>query len=473
MIRLADKATIKNAKLKCLELASFRREGLEENIKELKLNFFESKHVAMIVEKATPLMIGQAMTVFEFIISAMEKHVRSMRRTERKTSMVTHPMAAWDFTSANRFQLGFLHGAQDNLRELLTLVDVLFHVDLNKKCIFLARGKRILRTNDLEAALMDFERITELFVNYDFEAMIRSLLNSSAKILSKRCRYLDESNDGNRLRSFVSTMHIEAMKIESKQKNLLRAIEFRSIVRKAQDGKQEGCIYFCDISSLNSVQLELLMEVYRCSSKGQLMRKVFYRYALYTCREILRSLQAFANQNDFQQYPWCSVHNSCYAAGGLFMAACEQKPAKSSFLPGFGYEVISSWLKDSFFNWCSWPLNMKSEYLKWRDSYGRRAPNHLLVTASSKVSMEFKHVICLESCFNSSWALQRQLDFLFEDREGDLRKFDIADVPLALRHQKGSRLPLLLLPVTSSGTAKDIECCQAPTSHVCFASSSI
>jgi len=57
-------------------------------------------------------------TVFEFIISAMDTRVRSMRRMEKKSSVITDPLAVWDFTTANRFQLSFLHDAQERIHHV-------------------------------------------------------------------------------------------------------------------------------------------------------------------------------------------------------------------------------------------------------------------------------------------------------------------------------------------------------------------
>jgi len=213
------------------------------------------------------------------------------------------------------------------------------------------------------------------------------------------------------------------------------------------------------------------MKQYSCKSKGELNRKLLYKHAGMACRACLEAMQVYSDQTDSGKYGWASAYNASYAAGSLFLKSCKASPVVAETLPaGFAQEVVSCWLRDSISSWVSWKSAIKNEFLRWRDSYGKEKPSLLEITASPKLMAEFKEVMCVESTFSSGWALEKQLDFLFKDRsKRDIKDFQIAQIPLAIRHRKGSRLALLNCPVATSASARSVDCCEASTSAtVCY-----
>uniref|UniRef100_A0A7S4DRR1 Uncharacterized protein n=1 Tax=Lotharella globosa TaxID=91324 RepID=A0A7S4DRR1_9EUKA len=418
--------------------------------------------------------MGQVTTLFEFILAAMDKRLRSTRRMEKKNSTIPDPIARWDFTSgdftsANRFQLSFLHDSQDNLKQTLALLGISFDVDLSRKCITLTRDLKALHISDLRAALVDMEDLTERFVVIDYAAIIETMVESCSRVLANMAPYLDAEGDGKTLRAYVARIRPQAIKVDTKQTaNFRRQTQFRASIPTSST--TPPTILYPDLNTMDKAETDQLIQQFRCASKGQLMRKLVYYCASMTSRAILRCLQTFTRQEDPEDYQWCAEHNASYAAGSLFYVACKSLPASRSFPSGFHCEVISCWLRDALQNWVSWSPETKLEYLRWRDSYGTSTPSLLGVTANAKTSSEFKQVMCVESCFNSSWALGLQLKFLYS-RNGNMRRFDISTVPLSIRHRKGSRLPLLNSPVTIMKSQRDVECCDTSNTPICYSSS--
>eukprot|EP00467_Chlorarachnion_reptans_P001953 CAMPEP_0114496406 /NCGR_PEP_ID=MMETSP0109-20121206/5750_1 /TAXON_ID=29199 /ORGANISM="Chlorarachnion reptans, Strain CCCM449" /LENGTH=519 /DNA_ID=CAMNT_0001673671 /DNA_START=104 /DNA_END=1663 /DNA_ORIENTATION=- len=438
-----------------------------------------------LLSRCSPLHLAQISTLFEFVIDAMEtKRARLSRESEKKMKKnnrlwekkegwgVADPVVVWDFTSANRFQLGFLHASQDVLRSTLGMLGIAFTVNLGKKNIMLESipDKLPLRISDVRAAALDVERIIEHFVEFDYRSIISTMVEGCATVLAERCEYLeDESAPGAGIRAFVSGMKPKAIVFDKSEGDGLRTS--RHICRYYyQEPEDQHYILYVDPKHLNANEVHSLMKDMRCERKGQLQWKLAYYYASFACREVILGLQRYAKLRDSDKFGWCSEFNASFAAGSLFMITAKGRSVTRAFDSGFAFAVTACWLRDSIARWRSWKSNIKNEFLRWRDSYGVQSPNVLTVTANTNVSREFKEVMCVESCFNSSWALQKQLDFLFRDREINVRKFDVSDLPLAIRHRKGSRLPVLNCPVSTTVTPRNIDCCETPYSTVCYAS---
>jgi len=184
--------------------AKFNLERLG-TINSKQWNFFLLKEVRTLVSKGSALMLNQIATLFEFILNSMDKRLQTRRKMEKKSSTIVDPVAQWNFTSANRFQLGFLHAAQDNLRSTLSLLGVKFYVDLSRKSIGLERSSVKLRVSDLRAALQDVELITEIFVEYNYPALISTIIEGCSLELASECSYLDDVG-GRGVRVFTSNI---------------------------------------------------------------------------------------------------------------------------------------------------------------------------------------------------------------------------------------------------------------------------
>jgi len=354
--------------------------------------------------------------------------------------------------------------SQDSLRSTLELIDIKFHVELAKKSIILIRDKMVLRVSDLRSALADIDAMTEEYVRFDYHHIIETMIEGSSKVLNRHCSKLERGRRPGSLRAFTANIKPRATKVDGKITQFRRHTTFRITEENkatADHNTPPTCsILYTDVLDLSDEDAQTFCINLRCDSKGQAMRRLVYKYAFLTCREVLKGVQLYAGQRDVERFQWCREHHASYPAGSLFLAVCEE--LKKILPTAFTFEVFSTELRESIFKWAGWDIEIKNDFFAWRDSYGKTSPSMLRVSANSKVSQEFKEVLCVDSCYVSQWALQQQLDFIFSVRPAqNVRRFVNSEIALQVRHRVGSRILRLNAPTSSNSTQRDVPCCDA------------
>jgi len=196
---------------------------IAKKVDEVQWRFLSPKQVNALIQRGSALMMSQVATFFESIIAAMNKRLQSRRKMEKKSSTIFDPIAVWPFTAANRFQLGFLHAAQDNLKSTLSMINVKFHVDLASKFITLQGSNgEDLRVSDLDGVLRDFDEICERFVDYDLAALVESMLEGCSQELGSRLQYLDSDESGTGVSHFIKSIKPKAVVVQEGKDTALR-----------------------------------------------------------------------------------------------------------------------------------------------------------------------------------------------------------------------------------------------------------